>query len=64
MISIDQKSTEQLGTRYPWSRTYDARLIEQLKKNGVGKIVFDIAFSGLALLFGLPLLLLIALATR
>ena len=45
MISIDQKSTEQLGTRYPWSRTYDARLIEQLKKNGVGKIVFDIAFS-------------------
>jgi EAL domain-containing protein (putative c-di-GMP-specific phosphodiesterase class I)/CHASE2 domain-containing sensor protein len=45
MISIDQKTEEQLGTRYPWPRTFDARLIEQLKQNGVRKIVFDRAFS-------------------
>jgi len=45
VISIDEKSEKTLGAKYPWPRKNEARLIEQLKKNGVRKIVFDNAFT-------------------
>ncbi len=45
IVSIDQKSVRELGGKYPWPRTVDAELIENLKAAGVGKIVFDQSFS-------------------
>ena len=45
VVSIDQKSARELGGKYPWPRTVDAQLIENLKAAGVGKIVFDRSFA-------------------
>lgn len=45
VVGIDQKSAEQLGGKYPWPRSVDTKLIEALKRAGVGKIVFDRAFA-------------------
>ena len=45
VIGVDQKSARELGGKYPWSRRVDAQMIENLKVAGVGKIVFDFAFS-------------------
>jgi diguanylate cyclase len=45
VIAIDQKSARELGGKYPWPRTVDAKLIERLKGAGAKKIVFDLSFS-------------------
>jgi len=45
VVSIDQKSVRELGGKFPWPRTVDAKLIERLKATGAKKIVFDQSFS-------------------
>jgi diguanylate cyclase len=45
VVGMDQRSIQALGGKYPWTPNYDARLIENLKKAGVGRIVFDRSFS-------------------
>lgn len=45
VVGIDQKSANELGGKFPWPRTVDAQLIENLKAAGVGKIVFDLSFA-------------------
>lgn len=47
VVGMDQKSVEALGGKYPWPLTVDAALIENLKKAGAGRIVFDRSFSDL-----------------
>lgn len=43
LVTVDEASLDALG-RWPWPRSYHARLIERLARAGARVIVFDVAF--------------------
>jgi diguanylate cyclase len=45
VVAIDQKSLDAMNTRWPWPRRHYATLIDNLKKAGVNRIVFDKALA-------------------
>ena len=45
IIAIDDQSFAEIPYKYPWPRTYHAKLIENLNKAGVKTITFDILFT-------------------
>jgi diguanylate cyclase len=45
VVGMDQRSIQAFGGKYPWTHNYDASLIENLKRAGVRRIVFDRSFS-------------------
>lgn len=44
LIAIDDASIEEIG-RWPWSREIISKMTDELLKNGVKSVAFDIAFS-------------------
>src|SRR5258708_675117 len=44
IVAVDDKSLEEVG-RWPWPRAVDARLIQQLKKDGVKVVFSDVVFA-------------------
>ena len=47
IVSIDEESCQNLGTRWPWSRKVFASMTEELTKHGARVIGFNISFTGL-----------------
>lgn len=45
VVGIDEKSLDALNERYPWPRARFATMIENLKKAGANKILFDKALA-------------------
>ena len=45
IVAIDDQSIASIPYKYPWPRTYHAKLVENLKKAGAKLITFDIEFT-------------------
>lgn len=45
IVAIDDQSFAQIPYKYPWPRTYHAKLVENLNRAGADTILFDIAFT-------------------
>ncbi len=45
IVAIDDQSFASIPYKYPWPRTYHARLVENLRKGGAATILFDVAFT-------------------
>ncbi|RKX94648.1 MAG: adenylate/guanylate cyclase domain-containing protein [Spirochaetes bacterium] len=45
IVAIDDQSIASIPYKYPWPRTYHAKLVENLKKAGARIITFDIEFT-------------------
>lgn len=45
IVAIDDQSFASIPYRYPWPRTYHAKLVENLKKAGSKIVLFDIEFT-------------------
>jgi len=45
IVAIDDQSIASIPYKYPWPRTYHAKLVENLKKAGAKIITFDVEFT-------------------
>ena len=45
IVAIDDQSFAEIPYKYPWPRTYHAKLIENLNRAGAKTILFDITFT-------------------
>jgi adenylate cyclase len=45
IVAIDDQSFASIPYKYPWPRTYHARLVENLTRAGARTVLFDIAFT-------------------
>jgi adenylate cyclase len=45
IVAIDDQSFAQIPYKYPWPRTYHAKLVENLNRAGADTILFDVAFT-------------------
>lgn len=45
IVAIDDQSIASIPYKYPWPRTYHAKLVDNLKKAGAKVITFDIEFT-------------------
>jgi len=45
IVAIDDQSFATIPYKYPWPRTYHAKLVENLRKAGAKTILFDVGFT-------------------
>jgi adenylate cyclase len=45
IVAIDDQSFASISHKYPWPRTYHARLVENLRRGGARTILFDVGFT-------------------
>lgn len=45
IVAIDDQSFASIPYKYPWPRTYHAKLVENLRRGGAKTILFDVAFT-------------------
>lgn len=45
IVAIDDQSFASIPYKYPWPRTYHAKLVENLRRGGAATILFDVAFT-------------------
>jgi len=45
IVAIDDQSFANIPYKYPWPRTYHAKLVDNLKRAGAKVIVYDVVFS-------------------
>jgi len=45
IVAIDDQSFAEIPYKYPWPRTYHAKLVENLNKAGARTILFDVGFT-------------------
>jgi len=45
IVAIDDQSFASIPYKYPWPRTYHAKLVENLARAGVKTVLFDVAFT-------------------
>ncbi len=45
IVAIDDQSFAEIPYKYPWPRTYHAKLVENLNRAGADTILFDVAFT-------------------
>jgi adenylate cyclase len=45
IVAIDDQSFASIPYKYPWPRTYHAKLVENLRKAGARTILFDVGFT-------------------
>src|SRR5919202_764439 len=45
VVGVDSRTQQELNKRWPFPRSYHARVIDRLKADGAKVIAFDIAFS-------------------